>query len=131
MSLYLLLTDGYPLQLEDTPIQKITIRPAKHFHRHSRPKGSLSHPNQAIIIDRFGKSHKKATMKEKLYDSPSNVVKIVKETPPRLRIHVLEHRRKAKGPINVNATHPIFYANARVNGSFRDQPIRSISAERN
>lgn len=117
------------MQLEDTPIQKITIRPTKYFHRHFRPKAS-SYPNQTINIDRCDKSHKKVMMQEKLIDSSRNVIKIIKDTP-RIR-HSFEHKRKAKGPMNLNATHQIqiFHADARVNGSFKNQPIRTISSER-
>lgn len=119
---------GHPIQFEDTPIQKITIRPTKHFHRQSHAKAS-SQPIQAIVIDRFGKSHKKAMMQETFVASPSKLITIVKETPRR-RAQGFEHKRKAKGPMNLNATNPIFYAEARVNGSFRDQPIRNVSGER-
>lgn len=116
------------MQLEDTPIQKITIRPVKKIHRHSRPKAS-PHPAQIIVIDRFGKSHKKTLIQDKLIDMSSKVIKISKEAPKR-RIHGSEHKRKAKGPMNFNETYPIFYTKARVNGSFKDQPIRSVSGER-
>lgn len=128
ISIYILSVVGYPRQLEDTPIQKITIRPTKH--RHPRPKTS-SYPTHAIVVDRFGKSHKKAMMQEKLTgsDSPSNVITIIKEKP-QIRILGFGYKRKAKGPVNLNGTHPIFFAEARVNGSFRDQPIRNISGER-
>lgn len=118
------------MQWEDTPIQKITIHPTKYLHRYSHPKAS-SQPIQTIVIDRFGKSHKKAIMmqEKQLIDTPSQLITIFKETPQK-QVHGFGQKRKAKGPMNSNTTHPIFYAQARVNGSFRDQSIRSITGER-
>lgn len=126
--LSLLMADGHPIQLQDTPIRKITIRPTKNLHRRFYVKASPQ-PIQAIVVDRFGKSHKKAVMQEKFVDSPSKLITIIKETPRR-RAQGFERNRQAKGPMNLNATNLIFYAEARVNGSFRDQPIRNVSGER-
>lgn len=117
------------MQWEETPIQKLIIRPTKYLQQHSHPKVS-SQPIQTIVIDRFGKSHKKAMMQEKqLIDTPSHVITIFKETPSQKNIHGFGRKRKAKGTMNSTTTYPISIL-ARANGSFRDQPIRSIYGER-
>lgn len=122
--MYLLLADG----LEETPIQRITIRPTKRLYHRSRPIVT-AYPMQAIVvIDRFGKSHKKVLIQEPHIEGPSTVITVIKATPAR-RNQTLVYKRTAKVRMDRNAVKPIFYARARVNGSFKDQPIRAISDE--
>lgn len=95
-----------PIQINDTPIQKIMIRPI------TRRNGTTSN------TERSGK----ADNKHKLDLPPSSVIRVIDKAKFKpVSLNQLKFS-------NVEA-YPIFHARAKANGSFRNHPIRSISSE--
>lgn len=111
--MYLSAINGYPLQDSETPIQKIVIRPLLRF----RPI-SVSDGNGVTKI----KVHKRQKSPNiDLGDSPSSVITVIHKAPKKTlpKVHKLKFRIQP-------GRHPVYYARARVNGSFKDHPIRSF-----
>lgn len=111
-------TNAYPFQYADTPIQKISIRP---------PTGA-----QPLPLDRSAKNAEVSAINSD--KSPSMIVIIEKK--PKLMAKVPRHvvmmgdigKRRPKFHV-ADGAYPVYYAIARANGSFRNHPIRTIKSE--
>lgn len=93
----------------DTPIKKIVIRPVKRNNRHGN--------SQPIV--RNGKAQNQPEPDI----SPNSIIRVIDKS--RARTESSPQLRK-----NQTQAHPIYYARAKVNGSFRNKhPIRDFPSE--
>lgn len=103
-----------PVQSGDTPIQKIVIRPVISIPR------SQSSPIPA-------NQQRKAKNDSLAADEPNSLIRVINKLPnvkftPESRTknpHQLRFR------VDLTNKFPIYFARAKVNGSFRNHPIRS------
>lgn len=115
---HLLIASAYPYQYADTPIQKISIRPATD----ARP----------IPLDRSAKTAKVNAVND---SKELNIVVIEKKPKlmtkiPRRVVMMMTDMGKRRAKFNpADGAYPVYYAIARANGSFRNHPIRTITSE--
>lgn len=92
----------------DTPIQKITIKPA--------PPTTAPHPSNGLKA-----SPQRGRKIEN--DPPPTIIKVLKKPTKST------HPKKYESNGNSTVEHPIYFTRAKVNGSFRHSPGRTRDAK--
>lgn len=101
---------AYPAKDDDTPIKKIVIRPT-----------SRSDFIQA-------KQHRSHARGRKIENEPT-IIKVLKK--PAIKLTTLNHPKKFDSKVHIlSGDDTIYYAKAKVNGSFRNSPIRAFDARK-
>lgn len=97
----------------DTPIKKIVIR--------TTPRSEAVHPHQSH-------SHHSSGRGRKIENEPM-LIRVLKK--PTHKSTSVTHPKKYNSTIHTSPSenNPIYYARAKVNGSFRHSPIKSIDSK--
>lgn len=111
---------NHPATDSDTPIKKLVIRPTH------RSDGAQIRQNRTYHGSKRGR---------KIENEPPLVIKVLKNPNRKMKPISLNHPKKYDSNIHILPTryNSIYYATAKVNGSFRNSPIRAYNAtiERN
>lgn len=100
---------SYPVHQSETPIKKIVVRPVTQRNRRGN--------SQAIV--RSGKAKNQSVPEM----SPNSIIRVIDKSA--VTLESFDKLRK-----NRTETRPIYYARAKVNGSFRNKhPIRGFPSE--
>lgn len=97
----------------DTPIKKIMIRPT--------PRSEAAYPHQSQPHHNSGRGRK--------IENEPTLIRVLKK--PTHKSMSLAHPKKFNSTIHTppSENNPIYYARAKVNGSFRHSPINSIDSK--
>lgn len=103
---------NHPVDSSETPIKKIVIRPTH------RSDVAESRPNQA---------HRGIKRGRKIENDPL-VIKVLKNPNQKTKPMSLNRPKKYDSNIHILPANSIYYAQAKVNGSFRHSPIRAYDS---